>query len=265
MRPIPILFSLIVLFILLACDQQKPQSMGMEVATEEMVAPKTAGTPATGDTPIERQLIKQGRVEFETTDLANTRKAIFAAINTYEAYVSSDEEYTYAGRKSNTLIIRVPAKDFDALLAEATKGVDRFESKQLEVVDVTEEFVDIQARLKTKKELEDRYLDLLKRAKTVSEMLEIEKEMGSLRSEIESIEGRLKYLENKVGYATLTITFYQTVPKDNAFGQKINNGFRNGVDNLVWVFVGLVNIWPFLLLSLVFLIALRRYRKGKKK
>lgn len=265
MKPIYQTIGLLLLLTMFACDQQ-PESAGMEsVGVEEMVAPKTAPPPPApqAEVEIERKLIKEGRVGFETNDLGNTRQTVFAAIYKYEAYVSSDEEYTYSGRKSNTLIIRVPAEDFDSLLAQATRGVERFESKQINVKDVTEEFLDIQARLKTKKELEERYLSLLQRANTVTEILEIEKEIGNLRSEIESIEGRLQYLENRVGYSTLTLTFYESIPEDNAFAQKFKEGFRNGRDSLIWFFVGLVNIWPFILIGIALILGIRWYRKRK--
>lgn len=213
---------------------------------------------------IERKLIKEGLIEFETSDLQSTRKVIVEAVTKYKAYISSDRESKYTGRTSNTIIIRVPAADFDNLLNEATRGVKRFDSKEVNVKDVTEEFIDIQIRLKTKKEFEQRYIALLKQAKTVSEILEIEKQIGELRSEIESIEGRMKYLEDKVSLSALTITFYESIPEQTAFGQKFKNGFRNGLDNLVWFFVIVVNIWPFLLIVAGLIVCFRIYRKRKK-
>jgi len=121
--------------------------------------------------------------------MASTRKQILESVDKYEGYIASDEEYKYKGGISNTIVIRVPAENFDELLADATKGVSKFDSKNITVKDVTEEFLDIQARLKTKKELENRYLELLKKAKSVPEILEVERQLGQLRADIESIEG----------------------------------------------------------------------------
>jgi hypothetical protein len=232
----------------------------MEITGEEKVAPTTEEKI---NEPIERKLIKEGQVEFETDNLNATRKKIFEAVNKYKGYVSSDQEFKSPGRKSNTLIIRVPADNFDSLLSEATQGVKKFESKEIHVKDVTEEFIDIQARLKTKKEFELRYIDLLKQAKSVTEILEIEKQIGELRSDIESIEGRLKYLEDRVSFSTLTITFYESIPDETEFGQQFKNGFRNGWDNLIWFFVALTNIWPFILIVLGLVIGIRIYRRKK--
>ncbi|MDD4218421.1 MAG: DUF4349 domain-containing protein [Bacteroidales bacterium] len=84
-----------------------------------------------------------------------------------------------------------------------------------------------------------------------------------LRSEIESIEGRLKYLESKVSLSTLTMTFYQIVPKETEFGHKLKNGFKNRWDTLIWFFVFLTNIWPFILIGIGLIFGFRMWRKRK--
>ncbi|WP_372751755.1 DUF4349 domain-containing protein [Labilibaculum sp.] len=250
------------LILLLTCFgcTQNPDTASMKMAEEEVVA--STSEQKTSET-VERKLIKEGRVEFETDNLNSTRKTIFDAVNKYKGYVSSDQEFKSSGRKSNTIIIRAPADNFDNLLSDATQGVEKFERKEINVKDVTEEFLDIQARLKTKKELEQRFIDLLGEAKNVTEILEIEKQIGQLRSEIESIEGRLQYLQNRVSFSTLTMTFYERIPNETEFGQKFKNGFRNGWDNLVWFFVVLTNIWPFILIGLGFIVGIRIYRRKK--
>jgi hypothetical protein len=212
-----------------------------------------------------RKIITRATIEFATNDISATRQNIVAAIEKYDAYTSSDDETKSPGRVSNTMVIRVPSPNFDQMLSEITSGVDRFDEKRIEVQDVTEEFLDVEARLKTKKELESRYLQLLKEAKNVTEVLEIEKQIGELRSEIESIEGRLKYLENNVTYSTITVTFYQKVPLETEFGQKFRIGFRNGWDNLVWFFVFLTNIWPFIVIILVLVFSVRYWKKKQRK
>jgi hypothetical protein len=226
------------------------------------------GTDVNVNENIERKLIKDGRVEFETNNLSETRKIVLDATEKYNAYVSSEQEYKYSEKINITLVLRVPAEKFDLLLQESTQGVKRFDNKEVHVMDVTEEFLDIQARLKTKKELEYRYLALLKQAKDVSDILEIEEKMGQLRSDIESIEGRMKYLQSQVRFSTLTVSFYETVPNSVSFGNKFKYGFKNGWENLIWFFVGLINIWPFIIIiagSIWGLIVYRRNRREKKK
>src|SRR5690606_23217818 len=117
----------------------------------------------------------------EVEDIPSTRKAILQAVGQHEGYVSSDRDYNLPGRKSNTVEVRVPAANFDSFLSDATAKVKRFDSKTINVKDVTEEFLDVETRVKTKKALEARYIELLERAGKVSEMLEIEREIGQLR------------------------------------------------------------------------------------
>jgi hypothetical protein len=217
-----------------------------------------------GEPDLTRKLIKDGYVEFETVDLQQARSAVLSAVEQVNGYVSSDHEFSETARIGNRIEVRIPTDQFDAFLAAATQGVERFESKNVDVRDVTEEFLDITARLKTKKELELRYHELLKDARNVLEILEIEKQIEQLRSDIESFEGRLKYLNDRVNMATLTLSFYELVPEEHAFGGKFKAGVRNGWENLIWFFVVLTNLWPFVLITLLLVVVVRRYRRRKR-
>ena len=249
------------LILVLGC-QQNSDYTGMEM-TEEGIS--TPAIKEKNSETIERKLIKEGRVEFETNSLNSTREIIFEAVNNYKGYVSSDQEYQSPGQISNTITIRVPSDNFDNLLRDATQGVERFVSKDIFVNDVTEEFLDIQVRIKTMKELEQRYVELLKQTKNVIEILEIEKQIGLLRPEIESIEKRLEYIKDRVSFSTLTMTIYESIPKATEFEQKFKNGFRNGWNNLIWFFVVLINIWPFIFIGLGLIFGIKVYRKRKHK
>ncbi|MCB9232850.1 MAG: DUF4349 domain-containing protein [Bacteroidia bacterium] len=213
---------------------------------------------------VERKLIKTGNVEFQTPNMDSTRQKILTAVNQYHAYLASDQSWNSAGRVTNTIVARIPAADFDPFMAAATQGVEKFEHKEISTQDVTEEFLDVEARLKTKKELEARYLELLKKANTVHEILDIEKQIGDLRAEIESTEGRLKYLTNQVSFSTLSLTFYEKVPEKTGFGNKFSEGFKNGWEYLIWFFVLLTNVWPFLLITAI-LVVLYSVMKRRKK
>lgn len=248
--------------LLFGCYKSSEHAKRINIANNETATPTEA--PKKVDETIERKLIKEGDIEFKTEDINATRKKVFEAVKKYHAYVASDKTYKSSIENRNTIVIRVPADNFDKLLNDATQEIEKFDRKEINVKDVTEEFVDIQARLKTKKELEQRYLELLKQAKNVSEILEIEKQIGQLRADIESIEGRLKYLQNKVAFSTLTISFYETIAQSTGFGQKFKNGFKNGWDNLIWFFVFLINIWPFIIIGIALVFSYKKYLKNRK-
>ncbi len=214
---------------------------------------------------VERKLIKTGNVSFETENLAQTQLNILNAVKNLNGYISSDNEYKSYYQISHTLTIRVPADNFDKLISIISEGVEHFDNKSIDVQDVTEEYIDIEARLKNKKELEARYLQLLSKANTVTELLEIEREIGNLRAEIESIEGRLNSLKNRISLSTLTVTFYKEIPNKTEFGGKMADGIGNGWDNLMWFFIGIINIWPFVLIFVGLTFWLIRWRKKRKK
>jgi hypothetical protein len=220
--------------------------------------------PGNGDVAIERKLIKEGSIEYQADNLAQAKNQLLRATEKWKGYVGSESAYNTSERNSTTFIIRVPAAHFDSLLASATTGVDHFDRKDITVRDVTEEYVDVEARLKTKKDLEQRYIEILKKATTVSEMLEIEKEMGTLRADIESIEGRLNVLKNQVAFSTLTVTIYETVTAPSFFGTRVGSGFVNGWNNLLDFFVFIVNLWPFFLLGAAGYVGIRRWRANKR-
>lgn len=257
--PLLIIFS----FLLFACHNGIDQQHAIgSAATAEAIA---LNEPEPIQTiPLERRLIKEGTISFETNDLSETAKLIGQAIKKYNAYIASETENNYSESLSRTIVVRVNAKQFDAFIGDVAKGVNHFETKNIQVKDVTEEFVDIQARLKTKKELEQRYRTLLQRAAKVTEILEIEKQLAEVRAEIESVEGRLRYLANQSTYSTLSITYYKAVPKQIAFGQKFKQGLSNGWQNFVWFTVGLINIWPFLLLIVIAMFFARRWWRKRK-
>ncbi len=215
------------------------------------------------------KLIKRGSIAYETIDLAKTSTQINAAIVKYGGYSSSEHERNSSSRITRDISIRVPSQHFDKLLEEISVGVSRFDRKEINVDDVTEEFFDLSARLKSKKAIESRLIQLLAKANKIPEILEVEREIGQVRMDIERMEGRMNYLKNQVSLSTLDISYYKvleaTSVNNNGFWSKIRRAIVNGWDALLTILVGLVTIWPiFLILGGGFFI-LRRYRKRMKK
>jgi hypothetical protein len=264
------LLNIVLFFFLLAFSACGGSSKSDEAGTYESESYETTDMEMASpegkreSVSIDRKLIKHGNVEFESYNLSETRKNILNAVKKYEAYVSSDQEYEMSGKVMQRLEIRVPAKNFDAMLAEATKGISTFDEKVITVSDVTEEYVDVEARLAAKKELEQRYVDLLKQANSVSEILEIERELGNVRAEIESMEGRLNYLKDQVAMSTINISFYEAVSNQEAFAQRVKESLSGGWDNLKDFLVGVVGLWPFIIIFTVLIWMWRRVRRRRK-
>ena len=215
-----------------------------------------------------RKLIKEGSITFETSDAKATKIIIDKATSQFKGYLSEDNEYDYGYRIQHNVTIRIPSENFDKLLTTISNSVEEMDDQNITVKDVTEEYVDVEARLKSKKKVEDRYISLLSKAHSVGDILQVEHELARIREDIERVEGRLRYLKNQVSLSTLRITYYQTIETEESFGfgKKVGNGFENGFKGLMWFFVGLVNIWPFILFVIVGVWALvRTIKKARRK
>ena len=166
------------------------------------------------------------------------------------------------------MVIRVPTEHFLDFIEGVSEGVSYFDQNDISRRDVSEEFIDLEARLKTKRELEKRYLKLLKKAKNVKEMLAIERELSNIREEIEAKQGRLQYLQNRVSMSTVTMEFYKLTSETGvtqSYGQKMINSIKGGWDGISMFFLGLLYIWPFFVVAIVIIIAIRMLLKRNKK
>ncbi len=214
----------------------------------------------------ERKIIKEGELRFETSNATETKEVISRSVAEFKGYISNDNVFDYKDKLEYRITIRVPTEKFESLLDRISLNAKKLDSKNINALDITEEYIDIEARTKTKKELENRYKEILKQANTVEEILSIEKEIGNLRTEIESIEGRLKYLQDKVSFSTLTVVFYEKTSSSFGFNSKFGEAFHNGWTNLLLFFVAVANLWPFILivLTIIFLYKLQSKRNKQK-
>lgn len=211
----------------------------------------------------DKKIIQTGNVSFETQNIESTYKFISDLIKEFDAYSSNEYSNNYSGRIEYSLTVRIPSENFDSFLSKLEKHVGRFENKNISLVDVTEEFIDVEARLNNKKELEKRYVELLAKAVKLEDILSLERELNNIRAEIESIEGRLRYLKNQVAMSTLTVTFHEKVFSDFGFVMKVKQALVNGWNGLKWFIIGLISIWPFIIIGTVILIFIRRRYKSK--
>lgn len=216
---------------------------------------------------IEQKIIKTGDIRFETNDLGETYNQMITAVKKYNAIVQNDTEGKDYGSVFRKIIVRVPSKNFDLFLSDISKGVAYFDNKEISSQDVTEEYIDIDARLKAKKVLEARYLELLKKANKVTEMLEIEKQLSAIREEIEAKEGQLRYMQSQISMSTITIEFYKTIANEGgatiSYGSKIWNAIKSGFNGTSSFFIGLLSIWPFLIVLATAIYFIRKRFKKK--
>jgi hypothetical protein len=260
-----------------SCKKAEPVSEDMAISAVKLPAKEIASATTDydkSDTPpvkdeklVEQKIIKTGDIKFETNDLEKTYSQMTTAVKKHNAIIQNDTEGKDYGSIFRRITVRIPSKNFDTFLSDISKGVSYFDNKEISSQDVTEEYIDIDARLKAKKVLEARYLELLKKANKVTEMLEIEKQLSAIREEIEAKEGQLRYMQSQVSMSTITIEFYKTVANEGgatiSYGSKIWNAITSGFNGISSFFIGLLSIWPFLIILAAAVYFIRKRFKKK--
>ena len=231
-----------------------PGSPGNDGTAEAGAPGPAAALPMhTGAAAPSRLLIYHAEVRMRVPSLARAATGIDSLVRRNGGFLSAATETRADGEWQRLMTIRVRPTRFDALLA-AFGGLGTVEENKLTTDDVTAQHADVAARLATKRAVEKRYVDLLNRARKVSEILEIEGKIGEVREEIESTVSRLKTLDDEVGYSTISLACYQVLPQPVpeapvvSFASRVVESFYTGWTLLTGLFIGLVAVWPLWLL-----------------
>lgn len=148
-----------------------------------------------------RYLVKTASVELEVEKLDVVAERIQQLAKQTDGYLDQSNR---ADKYRMTLQIKVPVSHFDRFIKDVEQ-TGQLESKSVQVRDVTESVVDTSARLNSLKQLRDRMRALLSKAQDLSEILQVEKEITRLQSDIERIEGRLAALKKQAAMSDVYI------------------------------------------------------------
>jgi len=219
-------------------------------------------------------LIKTGSLNFAVKNFDTAYKSIKTKIQNHNGYIVSENS---RGAKNTNLVIKVPVSDFHQLLELIEKEADQdyLVTKSVNSQDVTEEYIDVESRIKSKKAIETRYLEILTKARNVTEILKVETQLGKIRTEIEQAEGRLQYLRNRSNYSTISLTIFefqdsevkpvQPIEKPSLIS-KMKNSLIIGWGQVESLLLFLISNWfAILLASGVAYYAKRKYLKHKSR
>lgn len=221
--------------------------------TESIVAPS-------------RLLIYHADLRLKVASLPRATANLDSLVRRSGGYLSAATEVRAEGEWRQAMTIRVTPARFQPLMA-ALGGLGTVEEKKLTTDDVTAQHADVAARLATKRVIEKRYIDLLARARKISEVLEVEEKIGEVREEIESTESRLKTLNDEVAYSTISLLCYQPLPQTVpeapivSFASRVVESFYTGWTLITSLLIGVIAVWPFLILGPAAWWALRRWRQ----
>jgi len=216
---------------------------------------KAAGGKAESDVPAklaavprpeaDRKIIYTGQIDLVVEDFEKFRQRVTELVAEANGYIDQfREDRTRGDRLAGHWVVRVPSTGFESFLEKiAELGVP--ETLQTDAQDVTEEYVDLGARIENKKKLEARIRELLeKREGKIDEVIKVESKLAEVRGEIERMQGRLNYLASRSSLSTITINAREedryAPPQEPAFGKQIAGTWGGSLDAMARAGKGLV-------------------------
>jgi hypothetical protein len=153
-------------------------------------------------------------------------------------------------------MVRVPAMQFNQVMEEIRATGARVTQEKTTGQDVTEEFIDLEARIKNQKALEAQFLEIMKRAGKVEDALEVQRQLADVRTEIEKLEGRKRFLENQASLSTINVTLQTPTQIVSAVGfwYNVRSAFADGVDVALAIILFLIRAVVALLPILVLIV-----------
>jgi len=204
---------------------------GQDSVTESMIAPEPMPAPMAppasekgymaedraqsgdmGGSDTERRIIRTGYMTLEVGDIANAISDISMLANQINGYVVSSSKQGDEDRISGRISIRVPVERFDEALDKLRNMAIDVPYESTEGRDVTEEYSDLKAQLRNLEAMEAQYLELLKKADEVEDILMVQRELFNVRGQIERTKGRIQYLERTSDMALIEVSLQQTRP-----------------------------------------------------
>ncbi len=232
-----------------------------ELAMEAPVSAvdKSLGSEPNSSTTVdvsEKKIIRTGELDMMVEGVDQTVSDLTSMAERAQGFIQS--AYVYegsSGTKRGTVVIKVPVAKFSDIFQEVKDLAQVVVSEQVVGQDVTEEYVDLQARLKNAKAEEAQYLEIMKKATEVEDMLNVSSYLSIVREKIERLQGQLDYLENLTDMSTITVELseetkivggavqkwkpYQTLKKAS---KTLLVAWQKTVDRFIWIIIFLVGL-----------------------
>ncbi|SHJ86068.1 protein of unknown function [Clostridium amylolyticum] len=288
---------LFLLFIFSACSKKSDASPGaaknssMDKSKQELsikdgsvASTENKNAENSKEKPLQdsaRKVIKRASLTVETVGYDETLNGIANLSETMGGYIENSDlmgkgygNTNFQSRRAH-FTIRVPKKNFDEFLNKIST-ISNILQKQVNGEDITSQYIDTEARLKTLNVREERVLELLKKATKLEDVLQLEKELSNIRYEIENLTGSLKKMDNLVELTTVNIevievsqiTKVEGMPK--SIWQKTALVFKQSLNSLGTILQGLylfiIGLIPYLVIIIpIGFIVYKVYRKKSKK
>jgi Domain of unknown function (DUF4349) len=198
----------------------------------------------------DKKIIKTADLHIEVKDFQRYTSRLHNAVKTSGGYIAQEQQAQTAAEIDNTVSIKVPVDRFDDLLQQLPSDSDRLMEKKVTSEDVTMELVDTKSKLETKKEVRERYLELLKQAHSMKDIITVQNEINDIQEQMDQASGRIAWLGHSSAYSTINLRFYQVLdggvredPSPTFFHQ-LKDAVVEGWKGLSSLLLGMMSVWP---------------------
>jgi Domain of unknown function (DUF4349) len=186
-----------------------------------------------------RKVIRNAELSIEVASPAAAESKVSSLVERLGGYVASSEREVVADEGARAearvnLSLRVPAERLDEALREIKRLGGGAETEKIGSEDVTDEYIDVDARVKNQRHLEEQLVSILAQANNVDSALKVHQELTNVRTEIDRLEGRKRFLDTETSLAKLTLSLSPLRPvvaaTSNDFGVSVRRAASDAVD-----------------------------------
>ena len=232
-------------------------------------ADTTTGQPADGNnnkqkfqqlpkTDWDKKIIKTAALNIEVKDYEKFSSTVSDITKRSGGYIAREDQHQSEYKLENVITIKVPVDRFDEAINLLADTNEKILERKIGSEDVTGEVVDTRSRMEAKKQVRERYLDLLKQAKNMNEILQVQNEINNIQVDIESAAGRVNYLTHSAALSTIELTYFQVlnpsaIIKENpSFGTRMVESLYDGARWIGELLLIMLTFWPlFAVLGIV--------------
>jgi hypothetical protein len=269
-------FSLVCFALFSSCnksnnDQEQESTLCMmEPVSNEFTPPPPPPPLRVGQ--YNPKLIKKGNMTISSTDIESTKKMIYELLKRCNGYIVIENLDKSENESFYHIDINIQANSFEKFIYLIDSAKLNVVSRSFSVEDVSLQYIDDSTRLANKKKLENRYLEILAKAKNIEEILQIEEKLEQIRADAEVREAQLKMIDKQVAFSSFTLKIEKkndelSPAQKEKYSYKIGQGVSKGWDGFKSVIIFLISIWPiYLLFALIYFTVkfILKKRKNKK-
>jgi len=219
-----------------AQEVAKTQSYGAQPQQVSLTDVDKEGSTAEA---AERKIIRNADITIEVPSTTDAQHKVTSIAEAHSGFVVTSEAKQ---RESNDpaqrtldikLVVRVPSNQFGSAFDEIRKLAGNTPEEHVTSQDVTEDFIDLEARIKTQKALEAQFLEIMRGANKIADALEVQRQLAEVRTDIEKLEGRKRFLENRSSLSTINVNILAPKPviavTKTGFGHSLREAVSDSV------------------------------------